>query len=172
MPPFAAARSRSWAATSTRPACRWPVVTRERGRRGGHPFRMPPLRGNSTASGIWLPDLQSTVRRALGDVVEAEELARQAADVFRRFDTWSIYVLSALTNFERFCERAVPTVAANSTTAASPAPIINSMAHGRMSHKLESCEFPNQPGSKRTRPCCPDPSSGQRHVLHCGSRFT
>jgi putative N6-adenine-specific DNA methylase len=40
-----------------------------------------------------------------GDVVEAEELARQAARVFQRFDTWSIYVLSALTNFERLCER-------------------------------------------------------------------
>ncbi len=40
-----------------------------------------------------------------GDVGEAEDLARQAATVFRRFDTWSLYVLSALTNFERLCQR-------------------------------------------------------------------
>jgi putative N6-adenine-specific DNA methylase len=40
-----------------------------------------------------------------GDVVDAEELARQAATVFQRFDTWSIYVLSALANFERLCQR-------------------------------------------------------------------
>ena len=40
-----------------------------------------------------------------GDVADAEELARQAATVFRRFDTWSIYVLSALANFERLCDR-------------------------------------------------------------------
>lgn len=40
-----------------------------------------------------------------GDVSDAEELARQATDVFPRFDTWSIYVLSALPNFERLCRR-------------------------------------------------------------------
>ncbi len=40
-----------------------------------------------------------------GDVSDAEELATQAAEVFPRFDTWSIYVLSALTNFERLCRR-------------------------------------------------------------------
>jgi putative N6-adenine-specific DNA methylase len=40
-----------------------------------------------------------------GDVADAEELVRQAADVFPRFDTWSIYALSALTNFERLCRR-------------------------------------------------------------------
>jgi putative N6-adenine-specific DNA methylase len=40
-----------------------------------------------------------------GDVVDAEELARQASTVFGRFDTWSIYVLSALANFERLCQR-------------------------------------------------------------------
>jgi putative N6-adenine-specific DNA methylase len=40
-----------------------------------------------------------------GDVGEAENLARQAATVFRRFDTWSLYALSALTNFERLCQR-------------------------------------------------------------------
>jgi putative N6-adenine-specific DNA methylase len=40
-----------------------------------------------------------------GDVSDAEELATQAGEVFPRFDTWSIYVLSALTNFERLCRR-------------------------------------------------------------------
>jgi putative N6-adenine-specific DNA methylase len=40
-----------------------------------------------------------------GEVSDAEDLARQAADVFPRFDTWSIYVLSALANFERLCRR-------------------------------------------------------------------
>ena len=40
-----------------------------------------------------------------GDVGEAEELARQASAVFARFDTWSLYILSALPNFERLCRR-------------------------------------------------------------------
>lgn len=40
-----------------------------------------------------------------GDIAGAEELARQAATVFKRFDTWSLYVLSALPNFERLCQR-------------------------------------------------------------------
>ncbi len=40
-----------------------------------------------------------------GDVADAEELARQAVTVFQRFDTWSLYVLSALANFERLCQR-------------------------------------------------------------------
>jgi len=40
-----------------------------------------------------------------GGLDEAEELAHQAGDVFRRFETWSIYVLSALPNFERLCGR-------------------------------------------------------------------
>ncbi len=40
-----------------------------------------------------------------GDAESAEELARTARDVFRRFDTWSIYILSALANFEQQCGR-------------------------------------------------------------------
>ena len=40
-----------------------------------------------------------------GDLEEAEELARQSGDVFRRFDTWSVYVLTALSNFEQLCRR-------------------------------------------------------------------
>jgi putative N6-adenine-specific DNA methylase len=40
-----------------------------------------------------------------GDLDTAEDLARQFADLFPRFDTWSIYALSALPNFERLCRR-------------------------------------------------------------------
>jgi putative N6-adenine-specific DNA methylase len=40
-----------------------------------------------------------------GDLGEAESLARLAGRVFPRFATWSIYVLSALANFERLCNR-------------------------------------------------------------------
>ncbi len=40
-----------------------------------------------------------------GSLVQAEEIARQAAGTFGRFPTWSIYVLSALPNFERLYRR-------------------------------------------------------------------
>jgi putative N6-adenine-specific DNA methylase len=40
-----------------------------------------------------------------GDVEAAEELVRASADVFRRFDTWSIYILNALANYEQLCRR-------------------------------------------------------------------
>jgi putative N6-adenine-specific DNA methylase len=40
-----------------------------------------------------------------GDVADAEALAQQSSEVFRRFDTWSLYVLTALANFERLCQR-------------------------------------------------------------------
>jgi putative N6-adenine-specific DNA methylase len=40
-----------------------------------------------------------------GDVDAAEDLVRAAATVFKRFDTWSIYILSALANFEQLCRR-------------------------------------------------------------------
>jgi putative N6-adenine-specific DNA methylase len=40
-----------------------------------------------------------------GDVDEAVELARASATVFKRFDTWSIYLLTALDNYERLCGR-------------------------------------------------------------------
>jgi len=40
-----------------------------------------------------------------GDIADAEDLAREAGAIFRRFDTWSFYVLSALANFERLCQR-------------------------------------------------------------------
>ena len=36
---------------------------------------------------------------------EAEDLAREMFEAFARFGTWSIYVLSALPNFERLCQR-------------------------------------------------------------------
>lgn len=38
-----------------------------------------------------------------GDIADAEDLARQAGEIFSRFETWSIYLLTALTNFERLC---------------------------------------------------------------------
>ena len=40
-----------------------------------------------------------------GDVNAAEDLARAAGKVFKRFDAWSIYVLSALSNYEQLCGR-------------------------------------------------------------------
>ncbi|HEV8071724.1 MAG TPA: class I SAM-dependent RNA methyltransferase [Planctomycetaceae bacterium] len=40
-----------------------------------------------------------------GDVDAAEDLVRAAATVFKRFDTWSIYILSALANYEQLCGR-------------------------------------------------------------------
>jgi putative N6-adenine-specific DNA methylase len=40
-----------------------------------------------------------------GDVEAAEELARAAGRVFGRFDTWSLYVLTALATFEQLCRR-------------------------------------------------------------------
>ena len=40
-----------------------------------------------------------------GDVDAAEDLVRAAATVFKRFDTWSIYILSALGNYEQLCGR-------------------------------------------------------------------
>jgi putative N6-adenine-specific DNA methylase len=40
-----------------------------------------------------------------GDVAQAEELAREMAAVFRRLDTWSFYVLTALPRFEELCGR-------------------------------------------------------------------
>jgi putative N6-adenine-specific DNA methylase len=40
-----------------------------------------------------------------GDVDAAEDLVRAAATVFKRFDTWSIYILSALANYEQLCRR-------------------------------------------------------------------
>ncbi len=40
-----------------------------------------------------------------GDLDEAESLARLAGRVFPRFGTWSIYVLTALANFEQLCNR-------------------------------------------------------------------
>jgi putative N6-adenine-specific DNA methylase len=40
-----------------------------------------------------------------GDFADAEALAQQSSEVFRRFDTWSLYVLTALANFERLCQR-------------------------------------------------------------------
>jgi len=40
-----------------------------------------------------------------GDVSEAEDLAREMFEAFARFGTWSIYVLNALPNFERLCQR-------------------------------------------------------------------
>jgi putative N6-adenine-specific DNA methylase len=40
-----------------------------------------------------------------GDVDAAEDLVRAAAIVFKRFDTWSIYILSALGNYEQLCAR-------------------------------------------------------------------
>jgi putative N6-adenine-specific DNA methylase len=40
-----------------------------------------------------------------GDLDAAEELARASAQVFRRFETWSFYVLNALANYEQLCGR-------------------------------------------------------------------
>jgi len=40
-----------------------------------------------------------------GDVAQAVELARETANVFRRLDTWSFYVLTALPRFEELCGR-------------------------------------------------------------------
>jgi putative N6-adenine-specific DNA methylase len=40
-----------------------------------------------------------------GDVDAAEDLVRAAATVLKRFDTWSIYILSALANYEQLCGR-------------------------------------------------------------------
>jgi putative N6-adenine-specific DNA methylase len=40
-----------------------------------------------------------------GDVTQAEELARETAAVFRRLETWSFYVLTALPHFEELCGR-------------------------------------------------------------------
>jgi len=40
-----------------------------------------------------------------GDVAQAEELAREMGGLFRRLDTWSFYVLTALSNFETLCDR-------------------------------------------------------------------
>jgi putative N6-adenine-specific DNA methylase len=40
-----------------------------------------------------------------GDPDDAIAIARQASDVFSRFETWSTYVLTALSDFERLCRR-------------------------------------------------------------------
>jgi 23S rRNA G2445 N2-methylase RlmL len=40
-----------------------------------------------------------------GDLDAAEQLARVAGKVLKRFDSWSIYILSALGNYERLCGR-------------------------------------------------------------------
>jgi putative N6-adenine-specific DNA methylase len=40
-----------------------------------------------------------------GDLEDAENLARAAGNVFRRFDTWSVYILSALSNYEQLSGR-------------------------------------------------------------------
>lgn len=40
-----------------------------------------------------------------GDLASAEDLARASATVFKQFETWSIYVLTALENFEGLCAR-------------------------------------------------------------------